>query len=185
MEKNRVVGLSILIVLLIIVFVGCPGSRKNAEPKTTITTIVQIDTVRICDTVYFPKPYKVEPVSIPEKLDTANIITDYFTVKYYNIDYTDSLIKATTQIKLLNNAIESTILDYQMLQKHTFTNIRETYSPRFGMSIGGSVSYSIINHKPGMELNTTFRIKSHHLLIGYDFINQSPRLGWQYQITKN
>ena len=180
MEKNRVVGLSILIVLLVIAFVGCPGSRKSTEPK--ITTIVQIDTVRISDTVYFPLPYKVEATSIPEGIDTTNIIKDYFTAKYYNIDYDDSLIKATTQVKLLNNAIESTILDYQILQKHTFTNIRETRHPRFSVHLGGSLSYSIINHKPGMELNTTFRLKSHHLLIGYDFINQSPRLGWQYQI---
>ena len=164
-------------------FISCPGYQP-AEPEKIVTTVVKIDTVKIRDTVYFPEPYKIEMVVIPEKIDTTNIITDYFTAKYYNIDYTDSLIKATTQVKLQNNTIESTILDYQILQKHTITNIRETYSPRFGLFIGGSVSYSIISHKPGVELNTTFRIKSHHLLIGYDFINQSPRLGWQYQIIK-
>ena len=171
-------GIVAILLLAILAFVGCP--KKKIDTETVIT--VRIDTVRVRDTVFFPKPYRVEPNPVPEEIDTTNIIKDYFTVKYYNIEYTDSLIKATTQVKLLNNAIESTILDYQILQKHTFTNIRETYSPRFGISVGGSVSYSIINHKPGVELNTTFRLKSHHLLFGYDFINQSPRVGWQYQI---
>ncbi|MDL2308877.1 hypothetical protein LJC68_07195 [Bacteroidales bacterium OttesenSCG-928-B11] len=180
MDKYRCAYIITIAILLLAFFASCP--RPVVDTVTVTSTVTRVDTVRVRDTVYFPQPFKVIETAPPGHIDTAAVIKDYFSEKHYNIDYADSLIKATTQIKLLSNAIESIVLDYDILQKHTFTTIRNTRKPKFVLALGGSLSYSVPQNRPGMELNATLRFKSHNILIGYDILNGSPRLGWQYDI---
>jgi hypothetical protein len=119
-------------------------------------------------------------------IDTTKVIRDYFTEKYYKISYSDTLLKATADILVAENSIELVKLDYQVFRPtiHTFTTIKEKTERRFSFSLGVGANYNIINNKAGVELLTTIWIKRHSLHLGYDFINQTPRLGWQYQIIR-
>ncbi|MDL2312429.1 hypothetical protein LJC68_06090 [Bacteroidales bacterium OttesenSCG-928-B11] len=184
MDKCRCFFLIFVILLFSVFFVSCPRIGNEVGTKS-VRTVVRIDTVKIRDTVYHPVPYKVVETPIPAEIDTAKIIEDYFTEKHYSIAYSDSLIEGTTQIKLLENRVEVALLDYQILQKHTITNIEKVRDNRFGIHVGGSLNYHIPDKRFGLEVNASFQIKSHQILLGYDIVNQSPRLGWSYRIFKN
>ncbi|MDL2308352.1 hypothetical protein LJC53_02075 [Bacteroidales bacterium OttesenSCG-928-C03] len=180
MDKYRCAYIITTSVMLLVFFASCP--RPGKDGGTVTSTVTRVDTVRVRDTVHYPMPFKVVGRIPPEQIDTASVVADYFSEKHYRVDYADSLIKTTTQVKLLSNAIESIVLDYDILQKHTFTTIRNVNKPKFALAVGGSLCYSIQHNSPGMEINATFRLKSHNILIGYDILNKSPRLGWQYDI---
>jgi mevalonate pyrophosphate decarboxylase len=67
-------------------------------------------------------------------------------------------------------------MDTLKITIHTHTTITEKKRERFFFSFGGGVNYNILQKKAGIELLATFGVKRQCINIGYDFVNQTPRL---------
>ena len=159
--------------------------KRDSVTTTKTTTTVHIDTLRFSDTVYVPQPYKVVELLIDTLfIDTTKVIRDYFTEKYYQLSHKDSLIHATAEIKIVENSIKLARLDYEIYRPtiNITTMITERKGNRFFLSVGGGINYHITGNKAGIEFLSSVGIRRHSIHIGYDFINQTPRLGWQYRI---
>jgi len=176
---------AIILLALIVAALLFRNCSKRRSEKVTSTT-VRIDTLRASDTIFFPAPYRVEK-QIPYllKVDTEAIIEDYFTEKYYSLKYEDTAIEAVTDVKVKGNALEMAKLDYKMTQRNTFTTQTTFEEPKFFLSAGGGLTYNIPNRKPGFELQLGVGVKRSEFYVGYDFVNQTPRIGWQYQFIRH
>jgi len=180
------IKLLLLILAAVIIVILLHRSCKTGTVTTTqTTTIVRVDTLKLRDTITFPKPYKiVERRTDTLRVDTGKIIADYFTEKYYQLAFRDSVIQATTDIKVVENSLELAKLDYEVYRPtiHTHTVVNEQWATRFSFSLGAGTNYNIKEKRAGLELLTTIGVKRQSIIFGYDFINQTPRLGWQYRI---
>ncbi len=161
----------------------------NREIATTVeaTTTIRVDTLKVRDTVYFPKPYRVIELRIDTLyIDTPAVIRDYFTDKYYLLSYQDTLLQASAEVKISQNTVEMAKFDYEVYRPtiHTTTVITEKKMQCFSFSLGGGISYNITGKRAGIELLSGIGIQRHSIQIGYDFINQTPRMGWQYQVFR-
>jgi len=184
MKIDLVLFLLICAVIIIVVLL-LRNCNRNTVTTVQTTTTMRIDTLRSRDTVYFPKPYKVvERYMDTVYIDTFKTIRDYFTEKYYRLVYEDSLLKAVAELLVAENCIELAKLDYEVYRPviHTFTLLTEEKRDRFFLSLGAGVSYSIRNKRAGVELLAAFGKKRQSIHLGYDFVNQTPRIGWQYQL---
>ena len=57
--------------------------------------------------------------------------------------------------------------------------------PKFALTVGGGFAYCIAQRKPGFELLLGVNVRRSQFQAGYDFVNMTPRIGWQYQIIRN
>ena len=182
---NLFLLLLVAIVLLYLLRRCSDNDREATTQTTTQTTTILIDTLTVRDTVYFPQPYKVVELRTDTLyIDTARTIREFFTDKYYLFTWQDSLLRATGDIKVSKNSVELAQFEYEIYRPtiHTTTIITKKNIKRFFFSVGGGVSYCITQKRAGVELLAAFGIKRQSIHVGYDFINQTPRLGWQYQI---
>lgn len=185
MKEGRILLIFIAVTILIAAFISCPFLEKE-KPKERMVTTIKIDTLTVRETFFYPRPYKIiERLIDTVFIDTSKAIQDYYTEKHYQVNYEDSIIKAFTDIKIAQNSVESLQLDYKMLSKTTQITMEVSKPGRIVFLLGGGFNYSLSQKKAGMELTTSLQIKKHQISLGYDFINQTPRLGWQYKITKN
>jgi len=178
-----------LLFISVIVIFSLLHHNCNREKTTAITTTtaVIIDTLKLRDTVYFPKPYRVVELHTDTMyIDTSKTIHDYFTDKYYLLSFSDSLLQGTADIKISQNAIELAKFDYEIYRPTilTTTVITEKSVQRFFFSLGGGVNYNFTSKRVGLEMVAGIGIKRHHIHASYDFINQTPHLSWQYQIIR-
>jgi hypothetical protein len=184
MNTNSKLFLLLIAVVILLCWLRC-GHKNDTVTTTQTTTTVRIDTLILYNTVYFPQPYKVVELKIDTLyIDTSKVIRDYYTEKYYHISYHDTLLKALADIKVSENSIELAKFDYEVYRPtiHTTTIITEKSVQRFFLSMGCGVNYCIIQNRAGVELLAAIGIKRQSIHIGYDFINQTPRVGWQYRI---
>ncbi len=159
---------------------------RGRDAAERVTSVTRTDTLRVCDTVFFPAPYSVTyPVTIPAEIDTAAVLEDYFSEKSYAVHYEDTAIKAVTDITVTGNQVGRVALDYELLHKHTLTTRTITEEPRLAVTLGGGITFSIPDRKPGFELLLGVNVRRSQFHAGYDFVNQTPRIGWQYQIFRN
>ena len=170
------------VVIIALLHRNCGGSGASVQ----VRTVTRTDTLHISDTVLFPVPYNViRPDTIPAPIDTDAVITDYFSRKSYAIRYEDTAIKAVTDVTVNGNAVEAVGLDYELLPKHTTITETVFKEQKFALALGGGITYSIPDRKPGFELTIGVNIRRSQFQAGYDFANKSPRIGWQYQIIRN
>jgi len=184
MNIKTLLLLLIATVALMFLLHRCPSTDTVTTTQTTTTT-VHIDTLKFRDTVYFPQPYRVVELRIDTLfIDTSKVIRDYYTEKYYHISYHDTILKALADIKVSENSIELAKFDYEVYRPtiHTTTIITEKSVQRFFLSMGCGVNYCITENRAGIELLAAVGIKRQNIHFGYDFINQTPRIGWQYRI---
>lgn len=161
---------------------GCRGRGETVR----VTTVTRTDTLHVTDTVFFPAPYLVTyPVTMPADIDTAAVIRDYYSRKSYSIPYADTAIKAVTDITVTGNAVERVTLDWELLNKTTVTTRTVRTEPKVAVTLGGGLTFSIPDRKPGFELVLGVNIRRNQVYAGYDFVNMTPRIGWQYQIFRN
>jgi hypothetical protein len=175
----------LFISILVTVFLLYRNCKSDTITTVQTTTTVRIDTLKLHDTVYYPKPYKVIELQIDTlHVDTTQIIRDYFSEKYYQLSFNDSLLKATADIKVGENTLKLAAFNYEVYRPtiQITTMIMEKKMSRLFLSIGGGANYCILGKKAGVEFLATIGVKRQCISIGYDFINQTPRLGWQYRI---
>jgi len=91
----------IIIVLLVFIFFLRECSQKPEPcPPTDTVTVIQIDTVFYPVFEYVPKII-TNTVEVFKKVDTAEIIRDYFTLNFYS----DTLINDTNAYFLIEDTV--------------------------------------------------------------------------------
>ena len=170
------------VVIIALLHRNCGGSGETVQ----VRTVTRTDTLHVTDTVFFPAPYFVEfPVTMPADIDTAAVIRDYYSRKSYAIPYADTAVKAVTGITVSGNTVERVTLDWELVNKHTLTTKTVYREPKFALTVGGGFAYCIAQRKPGFELLLGVNVRRSQFQAGYDFVNMTPRIGWQYQIFRN
>lgn len=174
------------IALLAIALAASLQRGCHRKDNVLVETVVVTDTIRGTDSVFFPAPYRViERTTDTIYIDTAKAVSDYLAEKSYSLTFGDTALTATADITVSRNSIELAKLDYEMLRHTTTTTIETTKEHRFLLAIGGGLSYSIPNRKVGVELQAAAGIKRHTITAGFDLVNLTPRIGWQYTIYRH
>ena len=174
-----------IFVMALVIAAFCLRNCDRWDGVEHVTTVTYTDTLRVSDTVLFPVPYSVQyPIPIPASVDTEAVIADYFARKSYAIHYEDTAIKAVTDVTISENAVEAVKMDYEVLRKNTLTTRTVYREPKFALTLGGGLTYNIPDKKPGFEVTVGVNYRRSQFQASYDFVNQTPRLGWQYQIFR-
>ena len=175
-----------MLMMTLAIIALCHRQCGHERDNTQVTTVTRIDTLRVRDTVLSPSPYRVDyPVTLPEAIDTEAVISDYFSRKSYAIRYEDTAITAVTDVTVSGNSVEMAKLDYELLRKNTVTTKTVFKEPELAVTIGGGITYNIPDKKAGFELLVGVNVKRSQFQVGYDFVNRTPRVGWQYQIFRH
>ena len=175
----------ILIVLLVIALIAALQRGCRHKDDILVETVVVTDTLRGTDSIFFPIPYHItEPLIDTIYIDTSKVLNDYFAEKSYSLTFQDTALSAKADIRVKENAIELAKFDYTMLQRNSITTIEKYKEYRLLFCLGGGLSYSIPNRKVGVELQAALGIKRHTITAGFDFVNFTPRIGWQYTIIR-
>jgi hypothetical protein len=153
MLKNiKITHIVIAVLLGIIIWLKACDSpninNSNIISKDTTTTIdIKLDSIKK-DTTYIPVPYEVLiPIEIPAKIDTQNILKNYFSTKIYKdtIYFSDSL-KLIISDSLKENSIQNRNVFYKATQKTiTVTNNITTIvkeDPKNKFYIGGTLGFN-------------------------------------------
>ena len=86
-----------MLMMTVVIVALLQRSCRREEDVVQVTTVTRTDTLRVCDTIFFPAPYLVTyPVTMPADIDTAAVLADYFSRKSYAIPYEDTAVKAVT-----------------------------------------------------------------------------------------
>ena len=175
-----------ILIMALVIAALCLRKCNRKDGFERVTTETRTDTLRVRDTILFPAPLTVTyRDTIPAPIDTEAVLADYFAKKSYAIHYEDTTIKAVTDVTVSENSVEAVKMDYEILHKNTLTTKTVFKEPKFALTLGAGLSYSIPNRKPGFEVSIGVNIRRSQFQAGYDFINQTPRIGWQYQIIRN
>ena len=175
-----------ILIMALVIAALCLRKCSRKDGFERVTTETRTDTLRVRDTILFPAPLTViYRDTIPTPIDTAAVLAEHFAHKNYSVRYEDTAIKAVTDITITENGVENVALDYELLHKHTLTTKTVFKEQKFALTLGGSLTYSIPNKKPGFELVVGVNIRRSQFHAGYDFISKTLRIGWQYQIIRN
>lgn len=170
---ERVQSLIILILLIIIFFMQkCGGGNvEPIEPKIITKTETVWDTLEVEKKVYVPKwrtkvetKYDTTFITVNTKVDTLNILKDYYTKYVYNdtlfldtLGYI-TLIDTITENKVLNrSSIPSLVLPTEIINNTIYINEREFYTG-FGVRTNG-------NNISWMGLEGLYRTKKGNIFI--------------------
>lgn len=176
----------IAIVLLAAALLASVQRGCHRKGDIRVETVVVTDTIRGTDSVLFPVPYRIiETITDTIYIDTAKVINDYFAEKSYELTFKDTALTARADITVKRNAVELAKFDYELLQHNTITTIERMKEHTFHLAFGGGLSYSIQNRKVGVELQAAIGIRRHTITAGFDFVNLTPRVGWQYTFYRH
>jgi hypothetical protein len=192
MKKGILFFLGIVICLLIILLAGrnciwCSDSVKYSDTVFMTETIagkIKTDTI--------PVPYKVEyPIFLKETLidtvfitmiDTAAIIADYHAKRTYKVPFKDSVAEIEADITVFENKLQEATITYQFQQNNMLITNKEIITPKWNIAIGLGTSYSFKTKTVAININAGVDYKKNRIILGYDPINNSLGIGYQYKI---
>lgn len=123
------------------------------------------------DTVYVDKPTQTEViyVPVPEYVDTAAIIEEFFSMKVYadTIRPNEYVTITVTDTVYMNDLVRQNF--------DVVTVPKLVYTRRGGIGGGISVGKNI------MQLRADLEIKKSNFSVGYDVINNSTIIGYNYK----
>ena len=176
--KNILIGILIGLLLAVSFFIAGYQTAKHKYSKPINigsdydTLRVEYDTLKIRDTIEFPKPYNViDTVVIPQFVDTAAIIEDYFRIRQYLFTYPFG----TISFNVSNNNLFDYAANFNIVSQRVFLRPKQLYG------IGGS--FGILIDKPYIEIDGTYvnRTNMFYIGISYPF---GVRIGYQYLFYK-
>lgn len=157
-----VIWFFLLVVLLF--WGGYQMGRNSVLPS-------KADTVRLRDTIELSSPAVIKeiPVPVPAKVDTAAILSSYYTLRMYN----DNVIN-TPYLKV---SIVDTVFQNRLLGRtasYQFSFPQRNHAVTLGLMSG----YRHISLMGG------YRYKRWEIQGGYDFYNKAPMVGVKYDLLR-
>lgn len=159
------------------VAIGREDSKKACAPSSSSDGI-RIVKKPVHDTIYisYPLPSETVFVPVPADVDTAQILSNYFSLCVYEDtvrigDYVDlSITDSVTCNKLISHKID-------------VLGLPELYVPPSAVS-ARCVALGAVTGKNLLALKVDLSLKTHTISAGYDFCNKSPVIGYSYKIAK-
>ena len=176
--KNILIGFIIAILLIAISLFGGYQIAKNKYSKPinisdNFDTIrVEYDTLKIHDSIPYPKPYAViDTIRIPQIVDTNAIIRDYYKERQYLFTYPFG----TVSFNVYNNSLFDYAANFNIISQRVFLKPKQLYG------VGGS--FGMLIDKPYIEIDGTYVNRNNMFMIGisYPF---GIRIGYQYIFYK-
>tara|TARA_R110001592_G_scaffold68626_1_gene210259 strand:+ start:16762 stop:17310 length:549 start_codon:yes stop_codon:yes gene_type:complete len=134
------------------------------------SVVVVYDTVTYLDTTK-PELTAVDPLPIPEAIDTAAIIQAFFTRKTYQDSLEISDVRIKVDYSLLGNAMGDTRWQVVNLRPTTFNHYPANLK-RHDLAAGMLMGVNLMAPTLG------YQYKKLHLQIGYNFIQQDNNPAW-------
>lgn len=122
-------------------------------------------------------------VPVPQDVDTAEILRQYFAIYTYTQNIEDTMIKATLTDTVSKNKIIGRSFTYKLVKPIKVvesTTITETYNPS-GFYAGAFSTLSKSGAGFGAQGSYQFP-NGRQLTVGYDFLNKSVLVGAQLRI---
>lgn len=153
-------------------FIGVNKGKSSVEYTTQ--TIFKYDTI----TKVIKEPYKVLKdttiyVDIPGKVDTVEVIKEYYSKHYIEREFKDSNIVITLKDSLYKNDIYSGIMEYKWLQPTqitTNTSITNNYYKYISVGLGTSMLKSF-------NVDLIYHTRRFYYKVGYDPLLKQTTVG--------
>jgi hypothetical protein len=192
MKKRVLFFLGIVICLLIILLASRNCVRCGDSVKYSDTVFMTETIAGKIKTNTIPVPYKVEyPIFLKETvidtvfitmIDTLAIIADYYAKRTYKIPFKDSVAEIEADITISENKIQEAAITYQFLQNNMVITNKEIITPKWNIALGLGTSYSFKTKTAAININAGVDYKKNRIILGYDFVNNSLGIGYQYKI---
>ena len=131
--KNILFKIAFILLFIAVTFFSgylVKSCEKKPQPSIISDTIVNIDTLRYKDTVFYPKPVEVIKPVFDSIIDTVYVINDYYTGKIYEYNFKDTNLTFKAGIMLHKNSLVYLIPEYEIYRKTTtITNNIEVVRP--------------------------------------------------------
>ena len=177
----EMISVSFCIILLILFFKTCnrPATYiDRVEIRETHDTIVDysvvtiltpvLHTERIVDTVFYPVTVFDTTVSVPLPVTEYYYTDTNYQAWITGIDCRLDSLKYREKNTTITHTIETTIHHFQ----------------KFGLMAGAEVGYNVRTKRPSLSPQIGFEIKENNFLIGYDVLNQEPKISYLYKFFK-
>lgn len=172
MDKLKNILFKIAFILLFIAVAFFSGylvksCEKKPQPSIISDTIVNIDTLRYKDTIFYPKPVEVIKPVFDSIIDTVYVIQDYYSGKIYEYNFKDTNIKFHAGIMLHKNSLVSFIPEYEIYRKTTTitNNIVTNDPPKYIIMLGGGIDYY---NKLGLNISASLYFNKNDVGVFYD-----------------
>ena len=173
----NIIGISIVVIGLLFAsfFFGKSRAKKEIVYKTE--TVMKYDTV----TKVIKEPYEVIKdttiyVQLPGKIDTVEVIREYFSKNYVERQFKDSNIVVTVKDTLYKNDIESGKLEYKWLQPTSITT-NTTEVNNYYNYVSAGVSTNDVMNVNSVSLDLSLHTKKWYFTTGYDVQQKQFRAG--------
>ena len=168
--KNILFKIAFILLFLAVAFFSgyfVKSCEKKPHPSIISDTIVNIDTLRYKDTVFYPEPIEVIKPVFDSIIDTVYVFNDYYTGKIYEYNFKDTNIKFHAGIMIHKNSLVSFIPEYEIYRKTTtITNTVTIPAPELMALIGAG--FDMYNYKLGLNLTAGVYYKKNIVSIYYD-----------------
>ena len=176
--RNILISFVILILLAVTFFIAGYQTAKHKYSKPINiganydTLKVEYDTLKIRDTIHYPQPYAViDTIKIPQIVDSAAIIRDYFKIRQYLFTYPFG----TVSFNVANNNLFDYSANFNIISQRVFLRPKQIYG--VGLSVG------ILVDKPYLEVNGTYVNRCNMFTIGISY-PMGIRIGYQFIFYK-
>lgn len=176
--RNILISLGIFLLLALTFFIGGYQTAKHKYSKPINigayydTLKIEYDTLKIRDTIYKPQPYAViDTIKIPQIVDSAAIILDYFKIRQYLFTYPFG----TVSFNVSNNNLFDYSANFNIVSQRVFLRPKQLYG--VGLSVG------ILIDKPYVELNGVYVNRTNMFTIGISY-PMGIRIGYQFIFYK-
>lgn len=168
----------ILFVILFALFlVNALVEYRNQTPPVEPGTQYEIVKRTVHDTIYMPvhSPAEVIHVPVPADVDTAAIISNFFTKNIYadTVQLGDYIEFVLTDTVSCNSLIS---------HKFDVLSLPDVYIPPGAVS-SRCVALGAMTGRNLLALKCDLTIRRNQYSLGYDFINRSPIIGYSYRIA--
>lgn len=191
--KNRLtfIGWTGFVVMTIVcLLLGNCNIENQTEPtKPTIVEVLKWDTVtkKILVNKPYPVPGKDSIITIPQDVDTSEILKKYFTQHIYADTIADTNLVAFINDTVSMNQIKARGFYYKLIKPtHTTTIINNPpIKKKAEFFVGGFTSGTIKGADMGIGFNALLKTKKDIMyLAGYDVINSRAEFGVSVKIKK-
>jgi hypothetical protein len=126
--------------------------------------------------------HDISVVYLPQIIDTQAILSDYYSQKKYLLPFKDSVACIEVDLTISENQINEATFQYEFLQQNTVITHTVIEESKWNAALGLGVSYSMKTKLPGINVNAGLDLKRNRILIGYDLINNTLGIAYEYKI---
>ncbi len=186
MERIDLIFILLLAVALVLGMIlgrSCSATRTANNPSVMSGGDfigVQYDTIYRDVEILKPIPYEVvvcdtDTVTIA---DTVEVLRDYYSSRFYNFPFADSLVFGDVSLNISQNKLQSFNMDYKVVERTVYE------LPKWSWSVGGGIEYDWQNKAMNLEVMGGVGCKKHNVMLGVDLFGGDVSVVYIYKFYK-